>query len=174
MVEMSVWQMVLDEKTRFPIVILQEKDGPGKLPIWIGPAEAQAIALEMQGKKFQRPLTHDLLVTMVRALKAEVRKIEISALKENTFYARIILQRDNELISVDARPSDSIAIALRMKAAIFAARELLTGELDGSFATGDPEESPEPEREPSPDEKADRLRRFIEGIDPEDFGRYSI
>ncbi len=173
MEEVFVWQMAVDEKSRFPVVLLKEKNGSRKLPIWIGPAEAQAIAMELQGKKFQRPLTHDLMATLLKNLEAEVRKVEISSLKENTFFARIVLQRGNDLVSVDARPSDSIALALRMKAPIFAAAELLTEDLDTVDAGGS-ETDAAPPREPSPEERADSVRRFIEEIDPEDFGRFSF
>ncbi len=174
MEEVFVWQMAVDEKSRFPVVLLKEKNGSRKLPIWIGPAEAQAIAMELQGKRFQRPLTHDLMATILKGVQAEVRKVEISSLKENTFFAKIVLQHGDALMSVDARPSDSIALALRMKAPIFASSELLTDDLD----TPDPQESEGEEddtpRPPTPDERADSARRFIEEIDPEDFGKFSF
>ena len=130
--------------------------------------------MEIKGREFQRPLTHDLLFTAVKALGGEIRKAEVASLKDTTYYARITIQRGDELIAIDARPSDSIALALRAKAPIFAARDLLTHELDDAL----PEEGLEPERsapaEVSPEERAERIRRRIEEIDPEDFGKFSF
>ena len=173
-VEVVVWQMAMDEKTRVPIVILKEKNGSAKLPIWIGTSEAQAIALRLQGKEFQRPLTHDLFVTMVRALRGAVRKIEIASLKDTTYFARVIVQRDGELASIDARPSDSIAIAVHTDAPIFAAKNLLTHSLDDVLPDVELEEESVPERPASAEERAEMLRRRIEELNPEDFGRFSF
>jgi len=174
MVEVVVWQMAVDEKTRVPIVILREKDGTAKLPIWIGTTEASAIAMEVQGREFQRPLTHDLMATLLRALNAQVRQVEISSLKDTTYYARIVMQKDNDLISVDARPSDSIALAVRAKAPIYAAEELLTHNLDDVLPDDGMTDQPRAPREPTEEEKADRLRRRLEDIDPEDFGKFPL
>ena len=174
MVEVEVWHMTIDEKTRVPIVILKEKAGSAKLPIWIGTAEASAIAMEVQGREFQRPLTHDLLSTAVKALGGEIRKVEIASLKDTTYYARVMIQRGEELISIDARPSDSIALAVRAKAPIFAARELLTHDLDDALPEEGMEAEPSTPSEVSPEERAERIRRRIEDIDPEDFGKFSF
>ncbi len=173
MVEVTLWQMAMDEKARIPVVILREKNGNGKLPIWIGAAEAQAIAFEMQGKEFQRPMTHDLTMTMLCACGAQLRKIEIAALRDSTYFAKIILQRDHELISVDARPSDSIALAVRAKAPIFAAKELLAYDLDDVLPDG-PDSPALGESTLSPEERAERLRQRIRDMNPEDFGRFSF
>jgi len=173
-VEVVVWQMAMDEKTRVPIVILKEKSGSAKLPIWIGTAEATAIAMRLQGKEFQRPLTHDLFVTMLKALGGDVRKIEIASLKDTTYYARVVVQRNGALASIDARPSDSIAIAVRTDAPIYASKNLLTHSLDEMLADADLEEDGEPQKPPSAEEKAEMLRRRIEDISPEDFGRFSF
>jgi hypothetical protein len=171
MVEVTIWQMAMDEKARIPVVILREKEGRGKLPIWIGTAEAGAIAMEIQGKSFQRPMTHDLLLTMLRSLRGEIRKVEIPALREQTYFARVIVQRENELFAVDARPSDSLALAVRAKAPIFVARELLNHDLDDELpdSLGDDGDSAF-----SREDRAERLRRRLEDLRPEDFGRYSI
>ena len=129
-------------------------------PIKIGViAEAQAIARELTGQRFPRPLTHDLLATIVEGLHAKVTRVVISDLKENTFFASLILEKDGEVISIDARPSDSIAVALRCQAPLFVADKLLA--------------EPGEQEEPSPEEKADQLRRFLENLDPEDFGKYN-
>jgi bifunctional DNase/RNase len=172
-VEVVVWQMAMDEKTRVPIVILKEKSGTAKLPIWIGTAEATAIAMRLQGKEFQRPLTHDLFVTMLRALRGDVRKVEISSLKDTTYYARIVVQRNGELASIDARPSDSIAIAVRTDAPIFASKGLLTHSLDDVLGDAGLSEDA-PQKPPTREERSEMLRRRIEEINPEDFGRFSF
>ena len=119
MIEVRVSGLAIDDKTKSPVVILQEVDGKRILPIWIGQNEANAIALEMAGQKFQRPLTHDLLVSVIRGLRADVVKAIISELKDNTFYATVLLKRDGDMLAVDARPSDSIALALRARSPIY-------------------------------------------------------
>ena len=119
MIEVKVSGLIVDDNSKSPVVILQELEGERYLPIWIGPFEAQAIANEIQGKKFPRPLTHDLLAATISSLKASVSRILINDLREKTFFASIILERGEEVISLDARPSDSIALAVRSGAPIF-------------------------------------------------------
>jgi bifunctional DNase/RNase len=156
-VEMKVWRLALDERTDTPVVMLQEAGGDRLLPIWIGRAEARAIAMELAGKKFQRPLTHDLVKTIIDGLGAYVAKIAIVELRDSTFYAKIFIQKADEVVGIDARPSDSIAIALRTGSPIFAAEELL---------------QPQPASDDlTEDEKAEALRKYLEEMDPEDFGR---
>ena len=125
MIEVRVQSLGLDRATNTPVVILQEKEGQRVLPIWIGPSEASAIAMELAGMKFSRPLTHDLLVSVVVGLGGALKRVLITKVVENTYYAELIIQRGGELISVDARPSDSIALALRMAAAIYTSDDLL-------------------------------------------------
>jgi bifunctional DNase/RNase len=156
-VEMRVWRLALDERTDTPVVMLQETEGDRLLPIWIGRAEARAIAMELAGKRFQRPLTHDLIKTIIDGLGAAVAKITIVELKDSTFYAKIFIEKADEIVGIDARPSDSIAIALRTRSPIFAAEELLQ-----------PQPTPD---DLSEDEKAEALRRYLEEMDPEDFGK---
>jgi uncharacterized protein len=170
MVEVEVLSLAIDEKNQYPVVILQTLDGAKRLPIWIGPPEASAIAMEVAGKKFQRPLTHDLIATILKGLQARIRRVEICDLKQNTFYARITIEAQGQLLSIDARPSDSIALALKTKAKIFAAEELLTDELDRLIQTEGPAKAPEMTDE----QRAEELRRFIENINPKDFGKYSF
>jgi bifunctional DNase/RNase len=170
MIEVKVWKLAVDEKNQFPVVILQSVDGTKRLPIWIGPPEASAIAMEISGKKFQRPLTHDLLVSILNGLGAKVRRVEITDLRENTFYAKIYLEANGELLAVDARPSDSLALALKSRARIFVAPHLFSSELDSLLQT----EGGVPEEEPSEEEKARDLRNFIESINPKDFGRFTF
>lgn len=161
MIEVVVAQLGLDRNTNSPVVILREKDGTRVLPIWIGPAEASAIAMEMQGIHPARPMTHDLLKSVIVGLDATVRRIVISGLKEKTYYAEIWLARGEAAIQIDARPSDSIALALRVHASIFTEDRLLED-------PGDDSTTPEPD--PSLD--AQTLRAHLERMNPEDFGKF--
>ncbi|MEO0247504.1 MAG: bifunctional nuclease family protein [candidate division WOR-3 bacterium] len=124
---MELVEFIVD-RVQFPegtesgsVVYLKEKDGNRELPIVIGLSEAQSIMMALQGVKAPRPLTHDLLVDILNALNLRLKRVVINDLRENTYYARIVLwnEEDNTLYSIDARPSDSIAIALRVKAPIF-------------------------------------------------------
>ena len=159
-VEVKVWRLALDERTDTPVVMLQETGGDRLLPIWIGHAEARAIAMELAGKKFLRPLTHDLVKTIIDGLDGAVAKIVIVELKDSTFYAKIFIQKADEIVGIDARPSDSIAIALRTRSPIFAAEELLQ-----------PQPTPD---DLSEDERAEALRKYLEEMDPEDFGKSAL
>lgn len=158
-VEVKINGLAVDAQAKSHVVILKEKDGERVLPIWIGPAEAQAIARELAGQRFPRPLTHDLLATIVEGLKAKVTRVVISDLRENTFFANLVIERDGEVVSIDARPSDSIAVGLRCGAEIFVNEKLLA--------------EPGEQEEPTDEEKAQELRRFLENLDPEDFGKYN-
>jgi bifunctional DNase/RNase len=160
LVEVRVAQLGLDKATNSPVVILQEKDGERVLPIWIGPAEASAIAMELAGVKFSRPLTHDLLKQIILGLGADLRRVMITQVKDNTYFAELHLHRDDHVIHVDARPSDSIALALRLSAPIFTRNELLEA---SSFESV----------EPSQPLDADQLKSYLENLDPEDFGKFS-
>lgn len=162
MVEVRVAHLGLDRATNTPVVILKEKEGKRVLPIWIGPAEASAIAMELAGVKFQRPLTHDLVKQVILGLSATLRRVLITRVEENTYYAELHLYRDDHVIHIDARPSDSIAVALRLQAPIFTEEGLL------ELTTIDTEPmSPEPD-----DDDLGSLRSRLEGMDPEDFGRF--
>jgi bifunctional DNase/RNase len=157
-VEVKVSGLAFDPRVKSHVVVLKEVEGERVLPIWIGNPEAQAIAREMAGQRFQRPLTHDLVATLVDGLKAKITRVVIGDLRENTFFANLIVERAPDVLSVDARPSDSIAIALRCKAPIFVDDRLLEHQ---------------PQLEKSEEEKAEELRRFLENLDPEDFGKYN-
>jgi len=158
-VEVKINGLAVDAQAKSHVVILKEKDGERVLPIWIGPAEAQAIARELAGQRFQRPLTHDLLANIAEGLKAKVTRVVIAELKDNTFYAQLLIDRDGEAVVIDARPSDSIAVALRCGADIFVNEKLLN--------------EPGEQDEPTAEEKAQELRKFLENLDPEDFGKYN-
>ena len=160
MIEVSVSGLGIDGSSNSPVVILKEKEGKGVLPIWIGHSEASAIAMELAGVKFKRPLTHDLLKSFLVAFKANLIRVIIGDLRDNTYYASLFLKSGNETISIDARPSDSIALALRVKAPIFTNDSLLT---DIPINVSKSEEY-DPER----------LRERLKGMNPEDFGKFTL
>jgi bifunctional DNase/RNase len=153
---MIVSGLAIDERTHTPVVLLKEKEGDRMLPIWIGPSEASSIAMELTGRRFQRPLTHDLLKTVIEGLEAKVPKIAIVELRDKTYYAKVYLERAEELITVDARPSDCIALALRTQSPIFVSEDLLRED-----------ETPEI----GPDQSMERLQKALEEMDPEEFGK---
>ncbi|SVD57467.1 uncharacterized protein METZ01_LOCUS410321, partial [marine metagenome] len=109
LVEVKVQSLALDRSTNTPVVILQELEGERVLPIWIGPGEASAIAMQLADMEFSRPLTHDLLCSVLRGLGGALQKVIISKVESSTYYAQLIVRRNGEVFSLDARPSDSIA-----------------------------------------------------------------
>jgi bifunctional DNase/RNase len=162
MIRMRVAHLGLDRATNTPVVILREDDGERTLPIWIGASEANAIALELQGVKPERPLTHDLMKHLLAGLGAELRRVLIAGLRENTYLAQLLIYRGTEVFEVDARPSDSIALALRMNAPIFTEEDLLERSANSAAP---------PPTEPGTD--PDALKRFLEKLDPQDLGRFN-
>lgn len=161
MVEVKVSGLAVDDRNKSPVVILQEISGTRVLPIWIGPSEASAIAMELAGRKFERPLTHDLTKTILDGLNASIEKILITELDSGTFFAKMVIHHgSDEVLAIDARPSDSIALALRSKAAIFADDALFSPDAG--------------EEDLSEEDKAERLRRFLRDLPPEDFGRAGL
>ena len=174
LVEVKVQSLGLDRSSNTPVVILEETGGERVLPIWIGPGEASAIAMQLADMEFSRPLTHDLLVAVLNGLGGNLRKVVISRVEKNTYYAELIVHRNGEVISVDARPSDSIAIALRTKARIFAQDDLLER---ASIEIAD-EEAPDlgstPKGEgPSETMDPEQLEEHLRRLNPEDFGRFT-
>jgi bifunctional DNase/RNase len=165
-IQVRVAHLGLDRATNTPVVILQEHEGERVLPIWIGPAEANAIAMELAGMKFSRPLTHDLLKQVIVGLGADLRKVIITQVKDNTYYAELHIYRGDAVIQIDARPSDSIAVALRLKAPIFTSEELLDVTAVDMGDPASPEQGPQP-LDP------DQLKSYLQGLDPEDFGKFS-
>jgi bifunctional DNase/RNase len=161
MIRMRVAHLGLDRTSNTPVVILREEEGERTLPIWIGAPEANAIALELQGVKPERPLTHDLMKHLITGLGGELRRVLIAGLRENTYLAQLLIYRGGEVFEVDARPSDSIALALRMNAPIFSNEDLLDRSAKSGEAT-----PPEPGTDP------DALKRFLEKLDPQDLGRF--
>ena len=166
LIRVRVRGLMMDERTKSPIVILQEESGERLLPIWIGEAEARAIGVALAGEKLERPMTHDLLFTVIKSLKARVVGVTITALKENTFYAEIHLELAGQQILVDARPSDSMALALRADAPIFVSEEVM-GTGQGISISGKPTEK-------TAREKAEELKKLLEDMDPGDFGRFGL
>lgn len=160
LIEMKVSGLGLDKNSDSPVVLLKETDGERVLPIWIGHAEASAIAIALEGIKVERPLTHDLMRAVIEGLKAKVSRILISELKDNTFYAKIYLERGKSIINVDARPSDSIALALRVQVPIFVSQDVLSS--SGTSMEMDDET------------RAKALKKFLANLNPEDFGKYKI
>lgn len=160
MLEVRVDGLALDMTTNSPVVILTPLNLNKVLPIWIGHSEAWAIAMELSGIDSKRPMTHDLLKMVITTLSATVEKVEITELREQTFYARVMLKADGQTYAIDARPSDSIALALKSGAPIFAEEALFNLK----------EADQESEISNDPESLADRLKK----INPEDFGKYSL
>ncbi len=175
MKEVKVASLGLDKTSNTPVVILQETDGDRVLPIWIGPGEASAIAMELAGMKFSRPLTHDLFTSVLRGLGSELQRVLITKVVDNTYHAELILRRNGDMISLDARPSDSIAIALRAKAPIYAHEDLLE-QAAIEIQPSDIEAGQMPDVAGS-DEPAtmdpEQLKEYLKRLNPEDFGRFN-
>ncbi|UCC82702.1 MAG: bifunctional nuclease family protein [Gemmatimonadota bacterium] len=173
--QVKVASLGLDKATNTPVVILQEMDGERVLPIWIGPGEASAIAMELAGMKFSRPLTHDLFTALMQGLGTELQRVLITKVVDNTYHAELILKRDGDMVSIDARPSDSIAIALRAKAPIYAHDDLLEQasiEIQSSDFEVD-EGAEEGEATEPKGMDPDQLKEHLKNLNPEDFGRFT-
>lgn len=176
LVEVRVQSLALDRSSNTPVVILEEMEGERVLPIWIGPGEASAIAMQLADMEFARPLTHDLLCSVMKGLGGMLEKVIITRVEKSTYYAELIMRRNGEVFSLDARPSDSIAVALRVDARIFAQDDLLETasiEVADEEAVVDlPFDVQEKVIEPEsmgPDELKEHLRK----LNPEDFGRFN-
>ena len=161
---MVVSGLTVDPLTNSPIVILKETHGERTLPIWIGLLEATAIASELEGIKFSRPMTHDLLKSIMDMIDVEVNKIEVCDLKNNTYYALIHLTHGKKEISIDARPSDALALSLRMKAPIFVAEEVISKSKQIDL-TSEAEDT---------SEQGKKWQDILEKLNPEDFGKYKM
>lgn len=180
MVEVNVARLGLDGSTNSYVVILREKDGDRLLPIWIGQAEAESILLEMNKVKKERPLTHDLCRSLILGLGAELRRVQVTRVLKGTYYAEMQLVRGDQVYTVDARPSDSIAVALRFPAPIFIEETLLA---ESGMTAADTEEGQEPEAPEfdvsgpvqSTDEMtAEELKQHLSNLRPEDFGKFQL
>jgi len=155
MIEVKVAQLGIDMNSKMPVIILKEKEGEKSLPIWIGPFEAQAIALALGKVKPPQPLTHDLVQLLIEKLDGKLDRVVISDVINNTYYARLFIQRNQENLQVDSRPSDAIALALRFKAPIF------INETIWKKLTLD--------RKPIRDEEIEDFKKRLKDLKPEDF-----
>jgi uncharacterized protein len=160
-VEMKIKGLMIDPMTQMPIIILKDPSGDGVLPIWVGLFEANAIALQIEKIATPRPMTHDLLKNLLGHLDARIVKVVITDLKENTFFAVIHLSHGGKMLTVDSRPSDAIALALRTDAPIFVEEDVITRAKSIDIARDAAGES-------------DRLKQWLEKLDPEDLGKYEM
>jgi bifunctional DNase/RNase len=157
--EMSIKGLMIDPVSNMPIIILKDAGEETVLPIWVGIFEANAIAMQLEEIVPPRPYTHDLLRNVIEELKAQVSRVVITDLKENTFFAKIHLDQGGESVVIDARPSDAMALALRSAAPIFVENTVL----DKSSNSGE-----------GGSDEAERLRRWLETVDPEELGKYEM
>src|SRR5512142_2246293 len=159
-VEMKIRGLMMDPVTNMPIVVLKDINSDTVLPIWVGIYEANAIALEIEKVTTPRPIAHDLIKNVLTGLDAQVHKVVVSELKDDTFFAVIWLERKGNVISVDSRPSDALALALRVDCPIYVEDEVLkTSKQAGAI---------------SDRVSAEELRKWLEGLNDEDLGRYKM
>lgn len=176
MVEMIVSRLGLDSATNAYVLVLQEREGERVLPIWIGQPEAESIVMQMHDLKRVRPLTHDLCRSIILGLGATLRRVQITRVEKNTYFAEMHLHRGDDVVQVDARPSDSIAIALRLDAPIYASEALLTHVSFEGGDLADEEEADELQRPQPPTSaelSAEQLKEYLEHLRPEDFGKFN-
>src|ERR1700720_3664793 len=159
-VEMKIRGLLMDPVTNTPIVILRDSGNETVLPIWVGIYEANAIALEIEKVTTPRPMTHDLIKNVLTGLDARVHKVVVNELRDDTFFAVIWMEREGRVISVDSRPSDALALALRVDCPIYVEEEVLKTSKVAS-TTADRISS-------------DDLRKWLEGLNDEDLGRYKM
>jgi uncharacterized protein len=159
-VEMKIRGLMMDPVSNMPIVVLKDVGGETVLPIWVGIYEANAIALEIEKVTTPRPMTHDLIKNVLTGLNTAVHKVVVTELREDTFYAVIWLERDGSVISVDSRPSDALALALRVDCPIFVDEEVLKSSKQAASL--------------SDRVTSEELRKWLEGLNDEDLGRYKM
>jgi len=156
--QMKVDKLGIDLLTHDPVVILKDMDGSHYLPILIGPFEATAIALALEGAPVPRPLSHDLMRSILETLEASLEQVVIHDIRDSTFFAKLVVRTDGELQEIDARPSDGIALALRMQAPIYVTDKIVLEE-----AT--------PEKKAVDDSEVQRFKKFLDELKPSDFNR---
>src|ERR1700755_3296263 len=159
-VEMKIRGLMMDPVTNMPIVVLKDVGGDGVLPIWVGIYEANAIALEIEKVTTPRPMTHDLIKNLLTGLDTQVHKVVVTELREDTFFAVIWLERDGRVISIDSRPSDALALALRVDCPIFVEDDVLKTSKQANSV--------------SDRTTNDELRKWLEGLNDDDLGRYKM
>ena len=158
--ECKIRGLMMDPVTNMPVVVLKETAGSGVLPIWVGVYEANAIALEIEKVTTPRPMTHDLIKNVLVGLESQVRKVVVTELRDDTFFAVIWVERDGRIISIDSRPSDALALALRVDCPIFVEDEVLKS---SKISNAISEKS-----------TSEELRKWLEGLSDEDLGRYKM
>jgi uncharacterized protein len=161
---MIISGLTVDPLTNSPIVILKEIDGEKTLPIWIGLLEATAIASELEGIEFSRPMTHDLIKNILEMVDVKVVKIEVCDLRKNTYFALIHILYNGKEMTIDSRPSDALALSLRVGAPVFVAEEVI-------------EKSKQIDLKAEPEDKSEQGRKWqeiLEKLDPDDFGKYKM
>ena len=161
-IEFKIKGLMMDPITNSPIVVLQDAASETLLPIWVGIFEANAIALQIEKVETPRPMTHDLIKGLLNHLNAQVLKVVVTELKENTFYALIFLNFNGKLITVDSRPSDAIALALRTDSPIFVTDEVIAQSSTLSTSSTSDRSTP------------DQIRQWLENLGPEDLGKYKM
>jgi bifunctional DNase/RNase len=159
-IEMTIKGLMVDPVTNTPIVILRDKSGERVLPIWVGLFEANAIALQIENVATRRPMTPDLLRNVIQDLNAAIEKIVVSDIQDNTFYAVIYLRLNGQPLAVDARPSDAIALALRARAPIFVEEQVIENAKPFDMGAEKPD--------------SERLQKWLEGLDPDELGKYKM
>jgi uncharacterized protein len=159
-IEMTIKGLMIDPITNMPIIILRDQEGQRVLPIWVGVFEANAIALQIENVQTPRPMTHDLLRNILDNLDASVERIVVCDLKENTFYARIHIRQNAGSVAIDARPSDAIALALRTGSPIFVEESVIQTAKNVELSKDAMDVS--------------RLQKWLEGLTPEDLGKYKM
>lgn len=158
-VEVRIRGLMMDPVTNMPMIVLKDVNGDGVLPIWVGIFEANAIALEIEKSATPRPMTHDLLRNTLRAFEAEVKRVVVSELRDDTFFAVIWLQRNGETLTLDARPSDALALAMRADCPIYVARAVMDSAREAKKGK---------------DINQEELRRWLESLGDDDMGRYKM
>ena len=159
-IEMTIKGLMIDPITNMPIIVLRDREGQRVLPIWVGVFEANAIALQIENVTTPRPMTHDLLKNLLIGLDASVRKVVVNELRDDTFFAIIWVERDGQIISIDSRPSDALALALRVDCPIFVEDEVLKTSRMASAV--------------SDRVSQEELRKWLENLGDEDLGRYKM
>jgi bifunctional DNase/RNase len=159
-VEMKIKGLMIDPVSNMPIIILKNDEGDSVLPIWVGIFEANAIAMQLESVVSPRPMTHDLLKNVIEGLHAKIARVVINDLKDNTFFANIFLDRNGDDLCIDSRPSDAMALALRAEAPIYVEKSVLEKSASPE-AGGDSAET-------------ERLRRWLETVDPDELGKYEM
>jgi len=161
-VEMKVSGLTIDPFTSMPIIILKDMEDKAVLPIWIGLIEASSIATELEHIQLSRPMTHDLMKNVMDSFGIKVVKAMVTELRDNTFYAKLVIEKDGKEIEMDARPSDAIAVALRTKSSIFVEKTVIEKSRKIDIGTADDEQ------------KKRKWAEILENLAPEDFGKYKM